>query len=66
MSDNTVQTESFNADSLTEKKLKELIFYRESFDIANVNDISETVKKVEHAIELRCTGNSGHCHLFFY
>lgn len=51
MSNNTVQTESFNADSLTKEKLKELIFYRESFDIANVNDISETVKKVEHAIE---------------
>lgn len=47
----TVQVESFNAECLTRDKLKELIFYRKSFDITNVSDISETVKKVEHEIE---------------
>ncbi len=40
----TVQIESFNAEFLTKQKLHDLIFYRKSFDITNVNDISETVK----------------------
>ena len=47
----TVQIESFNAGFLTREKLHDLIFYRKSFDITNVTDISETVKRVEYAIE---------------
>ncbi|MCV4625955.1 hypothetical protein OFC18_28135, partial [Escherichia coli] len=47
----TVQIESFNAEFLTKQKLHDLIFYRKSFDITNVNDISETVKIVEYVIE---------------
>ncbi|EPM7411919.1 hypothetical protein ACTPU4_003161 [Klebsiella variicola] len=47
----TVQIESFNAEFLTKEKLHDLIFYRKSFDITNVTDISETVKRVEYAIE---------------
>lgn len=50
MSD-TVQLDSFNAESLTKEKLKDLIFYRKSFDITNVTDISQTVKQVEQVIE---------------
>ncbi len=47
----SVQIESFNADELTKEKLDELIFYRRSFAVFNVMDISETVKLIEHAIE---------------
>ena len=47
----TVQIELFNAEFLTKQKLHDLIFYRKSFDITNVNDISETVKIVEYVIE---------------
>ena len=39
----TVQIEPFNAEFLTREKLHDLIFDRKSFDITNVNDISETV-----------------------
>lgn len=47
----TVQIESFNAEFLTREELHDLIFYRKSFDITNVTDISETVKRVEYAIK---------------
>lgn len=47
----TVQIEPFNAEFLTREKLHDLIFYRKSFDITNVTDISETAKRVEYAIE---------------
>jgi hypothetical protein len=47
----TVQIESFNAEFLTREELHDLIFYRKSFDITNVADISETAKRVEYAIE---------------
>ena len=47
----TVQIEPFNAEFLTREKLHDLIFDRKSFDITNVTDISETVKRVEYAIE---------------
>ncbi|MGE1444486.1 hypothetical protein ACMFDO_26770 (plasmid) [Escherichia coli] len=40
-----------SAEFLTKQKLHDLIFYRKSFDITNVNDISETVKIVEYVIE---------------
>lgn len=47
----TVQMGSFDAEFLTREKLHDLIFYRKSFEITNVTDISETVKRVEYAIE---------------
>ena len=50
MSEN-LQIASFNADSLTKEELKDLLHDRKSFDITNVTDISETVKRVEFEIE---------------
>ncbi|VXC73075.1 conserved hypothetical protein [Enterobacterales bacterium 8AC] len=46
-----IQIEAFNAEQLTREKLKDLIFYRKSFNITNVTDLGETVKKVEYEIE---------------
>ncbi|WP_105462619.1 hypothetical protein [Escherichia coli] len=47
----TVQIDSFDANFLDIKTLRDLIFYRKSFIIENVSDVSETVRRVENEIE---------------